>query len=150
MKNIISKNTLYELMKLFKTNITNNHNHDNRYYTESEVLSLLNRQKEEIENLRNELTTKINNTINSVTSLEKSVGKIIFGTYCCDPKGNDYVDISVKSADIYDSKIIISNGDSGVWAGYTRGVVLYYENVRCLLSEQRTGLIRINYIYFHK
>ena len=58
MKNIISKTTLYELMKLFKTNITNNHNHDNRYYTEEEVLSLLNKQKEEIQSLRNEITNK--------------------------------------------------------------------------------------------
>lgn len=85
----------------------------------------------------------------SVSKLEDRLGKIVFGTYCPDPGGKDFADIPVKPAEVRDGMILAVNGDSVVWRGAITGFNFYFENVRCTLSEARTGFIRINYVYVH-
>ena len=67
MKSFIGKNTLYKILSIIKSDLTNNHNHDTRYYTEEEVNNLLQEQKNEILNKK---TVSFHSTGEEITITE--------------------------------------------------------------------------------
>ena len=65
MKTFIGKNTLYKILSIIKSDLTNNHNHDTRYYTEEEVNNLLQEQMKK-HTFQHITLTQISNTKNEI------------------------------------------------------------------------------------
>jgi len=84
-----------------------------------------------------------------MSNAEGKLGKIIFGSFVGDPGGKNYIELPIKSADVFSNNILAINGDFVVYGGFVIGFNFYKENVVCILSAARSGAIRINYIYFH-
>lgn len=84
-----------------------------------------------------------------MSNVENKLGKIIFGSFVGDPGGKNYIELPIKTKDIFSNNILAINGDYVAFGGFVIGFSFYNENVRCILSDARSGATRINYIYFH-
>lgn len=70
----------------------------------------------------------------------------VFTSITIDPEGNDYVDIPISGITTSWAPIVL-NADTRYWTGYVKGCVVTSETIHVLLSEQRSGSIRLNIAY---
>ena len=70
----------------------------------------------------------------------------VFTSITIDPEGKDYVDIPISGITTSWAPIVL-NADTRYWTGYVKGCVVMSETIHVLLSEQRSGSIRLNIAY---